>query len=62
MQRVSRCLVRVAVLVVAFTLVLPALTTVTMAQEDANVLRVHHLSYPDIVDPQKTRSPPRSTF
>ena len=25
-----------------------------MAQEDANVLRVHHLSYPDVVDPQKS--------
>ena len=54
MQRVSRCLPTVAVLVVAFALVLPALATVAMAQEDANVLRVHHLSYPDIVDPQKS--------
>ena len=33
---------------------MPALATSTMAQDDANVLRVHHLSYPDVVDPQKS--------
>jgi len=33
---------------------MPALAASTLAQEDANVLRVHHLSYPDVVDPQKS--------
>ena len=58
MHRVPRCWFRLAVLAVVFTLVMPALATSTMAQEDENVLRVHHLSYPDVVDPQKSSTTP----
>ena len=58
MHRVPRCWFRLAVLAFVFTLVMPALATSTMAQEDENVLRVHHLSYPDVVDPQKSSTTP----
>src|SRR5215212_6500384 len=58
MHRVPRFWSSLAALAVVFTLVMPALTTSTMAQEDANVLRVHHLSYPDVVDPQKSSTTP----
>ncbi|MDF3018024.1 MAG: hypothetical protein K0R44_3249, partial [Thermomicrobiales bacterium] len=58
MHRVSRCWPRLAVVAVVFTLVMPTLATSTMAQEDENVLRVHHLSYPDVVDPQKSSTTP----
>src|SRR5215211_1817116 len=54
MHRIPRCWSGLATLAVVFTLVMPALATSTLAQEDANVLRVHHLSYPDVVDPQKS--------
>ena len=54
MHRVSRCWSGLAALVVVFALIMPALATRAMAQDDANVFRVHHLSYPDVVDPQKS--------
>jgi oligopeptide transport system substrate-binding protein len=54
MHRVSRRWFGLAALAVVLSLVLPALAGVAAAQEDANVLRVHHLSYPDVVDPQKS--------
>jgi oligopeptide transport system substrate-binding protein len=58
MLRVPRCRSGLAVLVVVFTLVMPALAASTMAQEDENVLSIHHLSYPDVVDPQKSSTTP----
>src|ERR671920_1698945 len=58
MHRVPRCWSGLAAFAVVFTLVMPALATSTMAQDDANVLRVHHLSYPDVVDPQKSSTTP----
>src|SRR5919107_93408 len=58
MHRLPRCWSGLAALAVVFTLVMPALATSTFAQEDGNVLRVHHLSYPDVVDPQKSSTTP----
>jgi len=58
MHRVPRWWSRLAVLIVVFTLVIPTLATSTMAQEGGNRLRVHHLSYPDVVDPQKSSTTP----
>ncbi len=40
-------------LAVALALMAPALTGLA-AQDDGNVLRIHHLVYPDVVDPQKS--------
>ncbi len=54
MHRVPRCWSGLAALVVVFALVVPALATSVMAQDDGTMLRVHHLSYPDVVDPQKS--------
>jgi oligopeptide transport system substrate-binding protein len=42
------------VVIVVCALVLPALTSGARAQAGDKVLRVHHLSYPDVVDPQKS--------
>src|ERR671920_248070 len=58
MHRVPRCWSGLAAFAVVFTLVMPALATSVMAQDDGNVLRVHHLSYPDVVDPQKSSTTP----
>jgi oligopeptide transport system substrate-binding protein len=58
MHRVPRCWSGLAVFAVVFTLVMPALAASVMAQDDGNVLRVHHLSYPDVVDPQKSSTTP----
>src|SRR5688572_14236274 len=52
MHRASRRWSWLAVLVV-WALVLPAATG-ARAQEGEKILRVHHLSYPDVVDPQKS--------
>ena len=56
MHRVSRRWSGFAALVAVFALVLAALAPGALAQDDdgGNVLRVHHLSYPDVVDPQKS--------
>ncbi len=54
MHRVPRCWFVLTALFVVLTLVMPALATSVAAQEGGKVLRVHHLSYPDIVDPQKS--------
>jgi oligopeptide transport system substrate-binding protein len=40
-------------LAIALALMAPALTGLA-AQDDGNVLRIHHLVYPDVVDPQKS--------
>src|SRR4051812_10741109 len=58
MHRVPRCWSALAALVVIFSLVVPGLATSVKAQDDGNVLRVHHLSYPDVVDPQKSSTTP----
>src|SRR5688572_3047421 len=54
MHRVPRCWSVLTARLVALTLVMPALATSVAAQEGGKVLRVHHLSDPDIVDPQKS--------
>ena len=54
MHRVSRRWSRLAVVFLVCALVLPAFASGTRAQEDGKILRVHHLSYPDVVDPQKS--------
>ena len=54
MHRVPRCWSRLAVLVVVFTLVCRRWRPGALAQDGGKVLRVHHLSYPDVVDPQKS--------
>jgi oligopeptide transport system substrate-binding protein len=53
MHTLSRYWARLAALVVALALVVPALTAGTAAQ-DGKVLSVHHPTYPDVVDPQKS--------
>src|SRR5215218_1938511 len=58
MHRIPRCWSSLAVLALVFTLVVPMLATSAMAQDEANVLRVHHTSYPDVVDPQKSSTTP----
>ena len=57
MSRAPRCWSILAVFAVV-ALVMPLLATNTLAQDDANVLRVQHLSYPDVVDPQKSSTTP----
>lgn len=54
MHRVSRRWSGLVAVLVVFALIMPGLATRARAQDDANVLRVHHLSYPDVVDPQKS--------
>ena len=51
MRWVSRCWSAFTVFAVVFALVFPPLATGALAQEGGKVLRVHHLSYPDVVDP-----------
>src|ERR687889_2244428 len=58
MHRLPRCWSGLTALAVVFTLMMPALATSTLAQDDEGVLRVHHLSYPDVVDPQKSSTTP----
>ena len=53
MNRLSRRWARIAAIVAVIALVVPVLTTGTAAQ-DGKVLRVHHITYPDVVDPQKS--------
>jgi oligopeptide transport system substrate-binding protein len=45
---------RLAALLVAFALVLPAFAGNAIAQDAGKVLRVHHPTYPDVFDPQKS--------
>ncbi|HYO29589.1 MAG TPA: ABC transporter substrate-binding protein, partial [Thermomicrobiales bacterium] len=45
---------RIAALLVAFALVLPAFAVGSAAQDDGNVLRIHQVTYPDDFDPQKS--------
>jgi oligopeptide transport system substrate-binding protein len=50
----SHTWVRLAALVAAFALVVPGLVTGTAAQEGGKNLRVQQITYPDVVDPQKS--------
>jgi oligopeptide transport system substrate-binding protein len=54
MHTLSRHWARLAALVVALALVVPVVTTGTAAQDGGKTLRVHHPTYPDVVDPQKS--------
>src|SRR5215216_7823671 len=54
MPRVSRYWAKLAAMVAVFALVIPVLSTGTAAQDGGKVLRVHHVTYPDVVDPQKS--------
>jgi oligopeptide transport system substrate-binding protein len=53
MNRVSRHWARLAAIVAILALIVPLVTTGTFAQ-GGKVLRVHHPTYPDVVDPQKS--------
>jgi oligopeptide transport system substrate-binding protein len=53
MNRVSRHWARLAAIVAILALVVPFVTAGTHAQ-GGKVLRVHHPTYPDVVDPQKS--------
>ena len=54
MNHVPRRWARVAAIVAVFALVIPLLTVGTAAQDGGKVLRVHQITYPDVVDPQKS--------
>ena len=58
MSRAPRCWSILAVFAVVVALVMPLFATNARAQDEANVLRVQHLSYPDVVDPQKSSTTP----
>jgi oligopeptide transport system substrate-binding protein len=49
-------IVRIAALLLAIAMVLPVATLSTLAQDNAEqkVLRIHHITYPDDFDPQKS--------
>ncbi len=52
MQLRTHTKARVFALLLALTLLLPGLRVAT--QDDGNVLRIHQIVYPDVVDPQKS--------
>jgi len=54
MLRTSRLWVRLASLFVGLALIVPTLATSMAAQDDGSVLRVQQITYPDVVDPQKS--------
>jgi oligopeptide transport system substrate-binding protein len=54
MLRISHTWVRLVALVAVLSLVVPVLASGTAAQDGGKVLRVHHTTYPDVVDPQKS--------
>src|SRR5215207_9832585 len=54
MPRVSHYWLKLAALMAVFALVVPILAAGTAAQDEGKVLRLHHLGYPDVVDPQKS--------
>ena len=54
MLRVSRTWITLTALVAVFALIIPVIATGTAAQEGDNVVRVHQITYPDVVDPQKS--------
>ena len=55
MHRVPARWAKLAGLMVAFALVMPAIATGVLAQEGGDkILRVHQTTYPDTIDPQKS--------
>ena len=54
MLRTSRLWVRLASLIVGLALIVPTLATSMAAQDDGSVVRVQQITYPDVVDPQKS--------
>src|SRR5215203_6148615 len=54
MPRVSHYWVKLTAILAVFALIVPVLTAGTAAQEGGKVLRVHHVTYPDVVDAQKS--------
>src|SRR5687768_15904249 len=54
MPRVSHHWVKLAAIVAVLSLVVPVLATGTAAQDEGKVLRAHQITYPDVVDPQKS--------
>lgn len=54
MLRTSRFWYRATALLVGLALVLPTLATSMAAQDDGSVVRVQQITYPDVVDPQKS--------
>ncbi len=54
MIRLSRRWARLAAVVAVFALIVPIMTFGTAAQDGGKVLRVHQITYPDVVDPQKS--------
>ncbi|MDQ3696237.1 MAG: peptide ABC transporter substrate-binding protein [Chloroflexota bacterium] len=55
MYRLSAQWARIAAVLIAITLLVPAVVSGVSAQDaDGNVLRVHHTTYPDDFDPQKS--------
>ncbi len=53
MRWLPQAFVRVASVIVALALLIPAFVT-AVAQDAPKVLRIHHPVYPDVVDPQKS--------
>jgi oligopeptide transport system substrate-binding protein len=53
MSRFTRHWARLAAIVAVLSLIIPVMTVGTEAQ-DGKVVRVHHVTYPDVVDPQKS--------
>jgi oligopeptide transport system substrate-binding protein len=45
---------RLVAVLATIALIIPVLTAGTAAQDGGKVLRVHHIGYPDVVDPQKS--------
>jgi oligopeptide transport system substrate-binding protein len=54
MPRMSRSWVRLTAIAAVFALIVPVLTAGTAAQDEGKVFRAHQITYPDVVDPQKS--------
>jgi oligopeptide transport system substrate-binding protein len=54
MHSLSNAWVKLAGLLVALALAIPLVNVGVAAQDEGKVLRVHHIVYPDVVDPQKS--------
>jgi oligopeptide transport system substrate-binding protein len=54
MHHVSRHWARLAAIVAVLALVVPVLTSGTAAQDGGKIFRAHQITYPDVVDPQKS--------
>src|SRR5687768_6437757 len=54
MPRVSRSWVKLAAILAVLSLIVRVLATGTAAQDEGKVFRAHQITYPDVVDPQKS--------